>query len=477
MTEWNDTLDRISLYFLKNTKNVDQEKIRRIFQEKYLREIKTKDEVMVALLKQQKHRQQLYYTKQLSDLFQDRILFMKGVLVSYDLYGSIDIRDSHDIDIVVKEKDIRDVGEYLLNENFECSIKKENWERETDKNHLVFKKIVFSRVSVVIELHKYIFNPARFYPKVTELIWKRAIKKKMLGIEPWMMDVYDQVIHYCLHFYIHSMELENFSILGLDIGFRIQPMLDIYYTIKKYNISYDILYERVYELGVASEFYDVWKLINNIFPDVYSELFETRMKCLTANLIYNEQNFWRERISLKEAMDHFFSRDYISWCTEFIRYDYSNMEYLNYQWKDIFSFHSEKFQFLCQGKANQGIQVRFEFDVREKYDINKAEIWIYYRFNNQENVYLRNLKITFSKNEESYVCKFFDGIMRQEYSFQYEFKHCANENELVFVIPMSCLQADFVTYSVNFFYSESRYVCVSGKARMNFETMRHLKLK
>lgn len=424
------------------------------------------------------HEKQLFYVKKLFENFGAKVIFMKGILVAADLYGDINKRRSGDIDILVNECDIQEVGQYLLDEGFECDVDYEEWLNAIKENHLVFNKTAFGKWDVMIEVHGKAFNPPYKYSEFTNLVWERAVHQDILDINPLLMDPYDRVVHYILHYYNHSVDIENLVLMGINSSLKIKSLLDIYCTIKKYDIDFDELYRRAEEIHAVLEFYEVLHVLYNIFPDVCpGEFFET----LKSKAVLQERNypsFWRDRIPLHETIGNFFSKSYYTKLLKFIDYDYIRTVCLSADKKQLFSYEDSSFACICNSYIDKDVQFEVNFVTPDNKDLEDIQIVIHYHIHgSNEAPYINKITIDFIKEGDTYICQFRNGVLGQVYDLEYELAIENGQYNLKFSVPKIFFKNDVVTYSVNFISGHSWDVCVSGETWIDFKTMRHLKLE
>lgn len=468
----NQLIEQVYNFLAKDQDNLDETSLNAVFARSgYDRGPKTIIAKCNEYISAKRYEEQLHYIIKLSKNFGEKIIFMKGILVAQDLYGDINKRKTSDIDILVRKQDVLDVGHFLLKEGFCCD--EQDWMKEIDKNHLVFKK-----VPVVIELHAKVFNPPYIFEEFTEFVWKRAMYQNILGIDILFMDPYDRLMHYVLHYYRHHMELEILALMGLRSYFRVQPILDIYSTIKKYNLNFDILYIRIKEIDAITEFYEVFQFVYNIFPAICPEEFVCCLKKNSVKAKEQNLNFWRNKIPLYETIQNFFSKDYLMQIAKFIEYDYMNINYLDGECQKLLAYSDSRLNIKCDGCAKKNIKIKIEFTCADNKELNEFIIVIHYHFRNKKSdIYLNKLVIKFVKCEDEYVCEFHNGVGGQIYELNYSLNY-VNENWILqFEILKEYFENEIITYSMNFLCGNKWGVCVSGKAWDDFKTMRHLTLK
>lgn len=472
-------IQKIYQYFLNQTFDIDIKKLRSVFaSEGYCGGKKDAVVSVNDFLSVQIQKQQLDYIVKLSKVFPAEVLFMKGILLGNDLYGNLYFRKSKDLDILVKEKNIEKIGLYLLSEGFHCDIRFEEWLYEIQKNHLIFIKYISKGFPVVIELHSKVFNPPKFYEQYTEDVWKRAVYREILGFKTLVMDEYDRVIQYMLHYYIHCDELENFSMLGIQNSVKIKCLLDMYYMIKKYNVDFEIIWNRVLEIGAGIEFLEILQFLQNVFGDVCSPLFLQKIEMQKKNLEKADHGFWRSKISLGMALNNFFSKQYVLWNERFIDYDYQRTQNLSLAEKIIFKYSDEKVEFFATGNCVNDLKIKFDFEIKETINLEEFSVWIYYHIHDKlQNIYFHRLELHFRKESEEYVCRVLDSNSQQIEKIKHMLRNEGRRYYLEFEVPYEWIGRNLVTYSVNFTYPSKKYICVSGEGRMDFTTMRHIKIE
>lgn len=431
-----------------------------------------------CMLNEKMHENQLICIKKLLTFFRDKIIIMKGILVAADLYGDINKRTSGDIDILINECDIEEVGRYLLDEGFECDVVYEKWLSAIKENHLVFNKTAFGKWDVMIEVHGKAFNPPDKYPEFTDLVWERAVHQDIFDMNPLLMDPYDRVVHYVLHYYNHSVQIENFLLMGINSSLKIKSLLDIYCTIKKYDLDFDELYRRVEEIHAVLEFYEVLHVLYNIFPDVCPEEFFETLKSKVVSHKRNYPEFWRDRIPLYETIDNFFSKSYCKKLIKFIEYDYTRAVCLGADKKQLFSYKDNSFACVCNSYVDKDVQFEVSFVTPHNKCLEDIQIVVHYHIHgNNEAPYINKITIDFIKEGEKYICKFQNGVFGQVYDLEYELANENGQYNLKFSVPKTVFENDVITYSVNFISGHAWDVCVSGETWIDFKTMRHLKFE
>lgn len=472
-------IEKIYVYIRNHTKNLDNSKLDTMFaQSGYSQHKKTLQDEIDDFINSKIHEKQFVYIKRLSERFKDKVLFMKGILVAVDLYGDINKRRSGDIDVLVKECDVQEVGQYLLDEEFECDVLYEDWLNAIKVNHLVFNKTVFGKWDIMIEVHGKVFNPPYRYPKFTDLVWKRAKQQNILDITPLLMDPYDRIVHYVLHYYYHTVEPESLLLMGMNINLNIKSLVDIYCTIKKYDIDFNILYQRVEEIHAVLEYYEVFHVLYNFFPDICPKAFFESLKLNAISCERNHVAFWRERIPLHETIDIICSKTYWTKLSKLMEYDLTRMNCLSADKKQLFSYRDNSFECICNAYVDEEIQFEIRFSIPENTDLSNIQIVIHYHVHGKtETPYINKIVIDFIQNGDLYICHFRNGVFGKIYELRNKLTIKNGQCNFKFSVSKRFFENNIITYSMNFIDGHFGDVCVSGETWIDFKTMRHLKIE
>lgn len=428
-------------YFMNNTENIDVDRLNALFEEiGYFKRPKNVYEKIYDYLWKVMHENQLVYIRKLSEKFPDKIIFMKGILVSEELYGDIYQRRSSDIDILVKEEDVDEIGQYLIEEGFSYLNKCENWQEEVKKFHLEFLKPVSEKINVMIEVHGKAFNPPHFYEAFTDQIWKHAEYRDVLGMKPMVMDLYDRVIYYILHYCKHTMNSNKYMILTNPFDLRM--ILDVYSTVKKYDFDFSEFISRAEELNVIWECSEIFQMVYTIFPDFCSEESMQQIRDAVFGKEKSVCSYLNRRMSLHEVIEKFFSRDYGNFLTQYIDYDFNNIINLGEIVKPLFSFKNEWIDSACYGCVDEAekVQITFEFEPIGKRNLEELQIVIFYHIHGaSSNEYLVQLVVGFKKEEEEYICYFRDGIFLLSYAIEYQLHRREGRYQIEIMVPYEIL--------------------------------------
>lgn len=464
--------DQIYDYFTTHTDNLDLDKLKSAMATiGYGDEAKEPTWKCADFIFKKIHEKQMVYIEKLVKDFGEKIIFMKGILASQDLYGDIHERKSSDIDIIVKKCDVIEIGRYLLKEDFICDTDEEKWLERIRENHLVFLKRVSNLYPVQIEVHGSVFSPACHYPQFTDYVWNRAVHQKLLGMEPLLMDPYDRVIHYAIHFWLHQLTMEIYILMKLGKVFMLQPLLDIYCTVKKYDIDFEILLNRIDEMGAVLELYNVIQLIFEIFPDFCPETFVYALKEKIA--MKDNPYFERRVFPFLQSAKHHFSRNYNAWLAGMIKYDSKRIEQLEEERKQLFHYNHENFEVTCEGSKKQVFEISIRFKLSREEWLEGLIIRMHYHMDCfPEEWYLKRLDASFAEENGRYVCQFYNDVADEKFDWKYKVSKSGNETVLKVYIPYGTFEGEAIMYSVNFIKKATFDVCVSGEQWDDFETMR-----
>lgn len=469
--------DQIYDYFTTHTDNLDLDKLKSAMATiGYGDETKEPVEICREAIFKKVHEKQIAYIEKLINAFGEKIIFMKGIFTSQDLYGDIHERKSSDIDIIVKKCDVMEIGWYLLKEDFICDTDEEKWLERIRENHLVFSKRVSNLYPVQIEVHGSVFNPPYYYPQFTDYVWNRAVHQKLLGMEPLLMDPYDRVIHYAVHFCIHHLCMEMCALMNLRSTFMLQPLLDIYCTVKKYDIDFEVLLNRIEEMGAVWETYDVVQRIFDIFPDFCPETFVCDLK--ERALMKDNPYFERGVFPLLQSVRHYFSKDYSAWLTRFIKYDPKRVEQLDEEGKQLFHHECEDFEVVCEGCKKNTLEFLLKFKLLREERLGELMIRVHYHMDCfPEEWYLKRFDVSFNEENGRCVCQFYNDVSDEKFDWKYEMEKSGDETVLKVYIPCETFENEVIMYSVNFIDTSLFNVCVSGEQWDDFETMRGVLLQ
>ena len=248
-------------------------------------------------------------------------------------------------------------------------------------------------------------------------------------------------------------------------------------TIKKYDICFDSLLERIKESGHAWECYEVMNLLYDIFNDICPKEFIYKLQAIVVKGDELPQYFWRYKIPLYQTIRKYLSENYCNFIEQYITYDYGRTLLVKQNSETAFIYEDRNIEIKCDMWRTINFQFRLDFTRKIDICLEDINLVIHYHIHQiTEKAYLRKIIIRFEKKEKGYVCVFEDDIFKEMYAFKYDLKQYNNNSRLLVEIPVKFLKGTFVTYSVTFKYSEMWSICVSGKRWDDFETMRHIRL-
>lgn len=472
-------LEKVFRYFTEGQNDLDKRRVWQSFHE--LDGWKYKDvqaELAQKAMKTIWTKNQFDYIKLLSEKFNDKIIFMKGILLSWELYGDITKRVGSDIDILVRNEDVLDIGNLLIAEGFSCDVDRERWCAGIKKIHLTFVKEIPNSMPITIEMHE---EPAYYLPyrsAYLEDVWKRAEHMPVQDISPLVMDVYDRIVYYLLHYFKHTCNFEIYALIGNGGSLKVKNLLDIYLTMKMYDISTDVLLERLEASGRAWECKEVMLLLHDIFGDICSKEFLVKLEDIGVRCDTIQYCRWRYEVPLHLTIAHYLKKDYFAFVERYLKCDYSRALKVKERLQYAFKYEDDNIEIACGAQADGKVKIVFDITRKAGIELEHIRFGIHYHEEGKlDKAYLRNMVIRFAKKEDGYVCLFKDEIMGQVYEVDYSLSHEGRKNTLWFYIPKEMIKNKWLTYSVNCNYSDVWSVCVSGTRWEHFATMHHLRLE
>lgn len=152
-------------------------------------------------------------------------IILKGLAYHESLYGDLSKRAMGDIDLLIRENQLRKVSDLLLNSGY---VQHSGWleHPRIDTHHLV---PFFNRENKsAIEVHWNISMYEKIFPVNMEEIWNRA-KYQCFGSETGLiLSPEDMILHQCCHLFITHQDdftLKNLCDLA-EMGKQFTPQLD-----------------------------------------------------------------------------------------------------------------------------------------------------------------------------------------------------------------------------------------------------------
>lgn len=142
-------------------KNVDERFIPKYVIESLYQDYKKNTFQMLCLSGEMENLSRLFYENQI------RLLFLKGPVIAFDIYGEISLRTSKDLDILVRKTDLNSVEELLFSYGYEREELPDKVEKP--KHHITY---FHPQKKIEIEIHWRLNPPPLKEPSFNEL-WDR----------------------------------------------------------------------------------------------------------------------------------------------------------------------------------------------------------------------------------------------------------------------------------------------------------------
>ena len=212
-----------------------------------------------------------------TQLKQYNTLFLKGVVLSELLYGSLYVRDPGDIDLLINPNELDDVKERLNKIGFlrsYCCLEKESETiriLEPTSNQVgVFHEQVFSKIVEDIE----IFLEVKFYTSAVKeryihFLWDSISVINVNGCHVNTTSLLLTFFHLCVNTYNNSERRFNIQ----DNHLRIRDYVDTYYFVKKYGsqIDWEELSRIANQTETLHKLRCVFNNLNELWGDVIIE--------------------------------------------------------------------------------------------------------------------------------------------------------------------------------------------------------------
>ncbi|MET3319928.1 UNVERIFIED_ORG: hypothetical protein ABIC97_003025 [Peribacillus simplex] len=132
----------------------------------------------------------------LSKLFDEnqiRLLFLKGPVIAFDIYGDISLRTSKDLDILVQKTDLNRVEELLLSYGYEREELQDKFEKS--RHHIIF---FHPQKKIEIEIHWRLNPPPLKEPSFNEL-WDRKRVSTLTTYQVYFLGEEDLFLYLIAH--------------------------------------------------------------------------------------------------------------------------------------------------------------------------------------------------------------------------------------------------------------------------------------
>jgi len=126
---------------------------------------------------------------------------LKGMMLAEIVYGDIGLRQTSDIDLLVRHEKVGPCKDLLIRLGWTC--KAIVWKNQDETNVKIAHPYVFRKGNVVIELHQHIHNYGTTYTVDIEDYWNRASSLNFLKGKAAFLYPADLLQHLCLHTYKH----------------------------------------------------------------------------------------------------------------------------------------------------------------------------------------------------------------------------------------------------------------------------------
>lgn len=247
-----------------------------------------------------------------------KVLFLKGILLSYDLYKYPEIRKTSDIDILVTCDDLP----VLLDHLGKLGYKDEKGLHVSDNlinvydlklrghNHLpsMNKQLIIGNmlVNVPIEVHlKFTCNWDDENEFIKQLI-NKAEQYKVKGKIFYRLDVNNNFLYLLYHF-SKDFILDYYSMLteGKEPYLRLLLLIDILLFENKYRnkIVWEEILKNAEKLNIVGEVLFALKLISEIFPKGMYQKYIVELQNVYHNSLHNVKEGFRKKV-IKELLKY-----------------------------------------------------------------------------------------------------------------------------------------------------------------------------
>lgn len=239
--------------------------------------------------------QKLFYSlvqEELKNLIEEydkagiKLVFIKGIFLTADLYEDISVRSSKDIDVAIRKEDFIKSHGLLKKLGYAC---KDFTDEEINNNchwdyfreeHICYEKM-YKKIKIYLEIHGNIVNAGEAFDVDTEEFMQNSKKVNILNLQPYLLTPKYNLIYLILHFIKHiSLNYTQYSIMGLKPEINVGNLTDIALYIEKYKdvIDWESFYELCKRMNVVRYAYVTVKLMNDIYADPLHEEILLRLK-------------------------------------------------------------------------------------------------------------------------------------------------------------------------------------------------------
>ena len=204
---------------------------------------------------------------------------LKGMMLAEIVYGDVGLRQTSDIDLLVKHEKVEACKDVLIHLGWTC--KAVVWKNQDETNVKKAHPYVFRKGNAVIELHQHIHNYGMTYTVDIREYWDRANSLNFLKGKAYFLYPADLLQHLCLHTYKHLKGKEIKISSFVDFAEVINYYKDLIHweQLRLNSIRYGCLPEVQGILAIAKKYWDA------AVPDDFLN------DCVTDDLILTEELF------------------------------------------------------------------------------------------------------------------------------------------------------------------------------------------
>ena len=210
------------------------------------------------------------------------VIVLKGASYIETLYHNISLRSMGDIDLLVKEDNLQNARELLLNNGY---IQQSGWteHQQIDTHHL--PHFIHQRNKTVVELHWTIGMYEEILPINMDEIWNRVHTIQFETEKMQILSPEDMILHQCCHlFIVHGGE------------FSLKNLCDLSEIIQKYRqtINWDLIINCSIRYKIAVLVYGgiflVQQIYNRAIPIHVTEKLKTKYSAKQLSWLQNFVN-------------------------------------------------------------------------------------------------------------------------------------------------------------------------------------------
>lgn len=408
-----------------------------------------------------------------------KVIFMKGIFFSSEIYNDINLRVSMDIDLYVKECDLYKICEFLIANGYYDAG--ENDFLENGKiEHLQFVKAGRNFYNPTIEVHTCASYPYDLFKSFSESAYKNTISVNSFGVNATVLSYVDQVILLLIHFSRHTVseldELKDFNYVASSIPLK--DLYDICLLIKTKDISFEELDSRIEETETQLAAYYALKCLNEIVSDFLPVWLVDKIK-LKINKLKKCSNKLDDKYS-KYLCSNTLLEDILKVVIKephYIDLDFTNVIKFGRKKECLFEFEKNGCKGYLDGiLKDESVQFEFAFSNHVGHIENQI-IFVHYRIAPRTGKELfQKLQINITKEDSSWKIIFSKPWQRVILN---ELSGMVKESESHFLlqvnIPARYFAENTITsYSIDFASGET--YCITGDMWDNLMQMKHFEL-